>query len=211
MRRSRLSRARSRFAAGSVKASDVPIPPSLRIHQREAASRSNGPGLRAVIWTQGCSLNCPGCFNPQTHPGQSGETVPVDELAAWVVAQSPPIEGLTVSGGEPFQQAQALAELLGHVRRGSNLSTLVFTGYTQKELANFPGAADALANIDVLIAGRYIHSQRLAVGLSGSTNKIFHFLTSRYTIADLEPTPEAEIWIQPDGSVRFSGINPLKW
>lgn len=183
----------------------------MRVHQREIDSRTNGPGLRAVIWTQGCSLGCRGCFNPETHPAQAGELISVSKLSEWILAQSNSIEGLTISGGEPFQQPQALAGLLSLVRSSSGLSVLVFTGYTQRELANIPFAADALTNIDVLISGRYIDSQRVASGLSGSANKIFHFLTSRYTIADLETIPEAEIWIQPDGSVLFSGINPLKW
>ena len=183
----------------------------MRIHHRENASRANGPGQRAVIWTQGCTLACPGCFNPETHPAQTGLDVDVDELADWVLAQSAAIEGLTLSGGEPFQQPAALAALLAAVRRRSDLSILVFTGYTQKELTTIPSAALALANMDLLISGRYIASQRVATSLIGSANKTAHFLTNRYTIADLLTVPEAEIWINPDGSVTFSGIHPIQW
>ncbi len=183
----------------------------MRIHQRENASRANGPGQRAVIWTQGCTLACPGCFNPETHPNQTGQEVDVSELAEWVLAQSGALEGLTISGGEPFQQPAALAALLTAVRRQSNLSIIVFTGYTQKELLTIPSADQALANMDLLISGRYIASQRVASSLIGSANKTAHFLTNRYTIADLLTVPEAEIWINPDGSVTFSGIHPLQW
>jgi anaerobic ribonucleoside-triphosphate reductase activating protein len=189
----------------------VTIQPFLHVHHRETASRSNGPGLRAVIWTQGCSLGCPGCFNPETHPAQAGQFISIEELTAWSLAQPAPLDGLTISGGEPFQQPQALAALLSSIRNKSSLSTIVFTGYTQKELANIPFAPNALAHIDLLISGRYNQSQRIASGLIGSANKTFHFLTSRYTMADLRSVPDAEIWIKPDGSVSFSGINPLQW
>ncbi len=183
----------------------------MRIHQRENASRANGPGQRAVIWTQGCTLACPDCFNPETHLNQSGQDVDVAELVDWLLAQPAELEGLTISGGEPFQQPSALAALLTAVRSQSHLSILVFTGYTQKELLAIPSAAQTLDNIDLLISGRYIASQRVASSLIGSANKTAHFLTNRYTIADLLTVPEAEIWINPDGSVTFSGIHPLQW
>ena len=58
----------------------------LRLHQFLPASRANGPGLRAVLWVQGCSLGCPGCFNPQTHPFNEGQPVPVENLVSQIVA-----------------------------------------------------------------------------------------------------------------------------
>lgn len=183
----------------------------IRLHHFEPASRVNGPGMRAVVWVQGCALGCPGCFNPQTHPASGGERVPVETLAQQILAVSAGLEGLTLSGGEPLHQYPALTRLLEQVRARSNLSVLVFTGYDWDELQQFRGIDRFLANVDVLIAGRYDASRRVADGLIGSSNKVAHFLTARYQQADLDQVPQAEIILSPDGEIRLSGIDPMQW
>ena len=183
---------------------------TLRLHHFLPASRANGPGLRAVVWTQGCSLHCPGCFNPQTHPAEGGEVVAVDELFSRIVAL-PDIEGITLSGGEPLQQRAAVLALLRRVRGETPLSVLVFTGYRWDELRRFPEADELLSCIDVLVAGRYADGRRVAHGLLGSSNKTVHFLTPRYTRADLDAVPEAEIVLTAEGEVLASGIDPVRW
>ncbi len=170
-----------------------------------------GPEVRAVVWVQGCSLGCPGCFNPQTHPRHAGTAVQVDDLLAKLVALEEQIEGLTVSGGEPLQQMPALLELLQGLRRTTRLSALAFTGFTWAEVQRLPRSAELLANLDVLIAGRFDAAQRLAQGLIGSANKTVHFLTRRYTWKDLQLTPPAEVWIASNGEIELSGIDPLRW
>ncbi|RPJ42202.1 MAG: 4Fe-4S cluster-binding domain-containing protein, partial [Chloroflexi bacterium] len=121
------------------------------------------------------------------------------------------LEGLTISGGEPLHQRHALARLLEQVRVKTDLSILVFTGYDWSELQRLKGIDRFLVNVDVLIAGRYDYSRRVALGLIGSANKTTHFLTERYTSKDLEAVPQAEIILSPDGEVILSGIDPLKW
>src|ERR1039458_1088063 len=158
------------------------MPTSLRLHAFLPRSRANGPGTRAVMWVQGCSLGCPGCFNPQTHALSGGEIIPVEELFQRVVRLGPAIEGLTLSGGEPFQQREAIAELLARIRGETNLSVIVFTGYTWDEVSALPEAGGLLAGVDVLIAGRYLAAERVAHGLRGSANKTIHLLTPRYTL-----------------------------
>lgn len=180
----------------------------LRIHALLEHSRANGPGLRAVLWTQGCSLGCPGCFNPDTHPAQGGEWVSLEDLSERIQA-IPGIEGVTISGGEPLQQIAPLTELLRGLRRTTSLSVIVFTGFEPDELQRLSGSADLLVQVDVLIAGRYHQEQRLAHGLRGSTNKQMLFLSTRYSPADFVSLPEAEVIIGPDGLVTFSGIDPL--
>src|SRR5512142_2285205 len=91
-------------------------PVSIRVHSFLESSRSNGPGNRAVLWVQGCSLGCPGCFNPETHPTDPAELIPVDELVKRIQKLSPDLEGLTISGGEPLQQRRAVQALLEQVR-----------------------------------------------------------------------------------------------
>lgn len=188
----------------------------IRLHRLEPASRVNGPGLRTVIWVQGCALGCPGCFNPETHVMNGGEPWPVEKLVERILEikngpEGSKLEGLTLSGGEPLHQHRALARLLEQVREKTGLSILVFTGYDWDELQRLKGIDRFLANVDVLIAGRYDASRRVAQGLIGSANKVAHFLTDRYTTKDLEAVPQAEILLSPDGEIILSGIDPLKW
>jgi anaerobic ribonucleoside-triphosphate reductase activating protein len=184
---------------------------ALRLHSFLPASTANGPGVRAVVWVQGCSLGCPGCYNPDTHAFAGGELVPVDELFGRLVALGAGIEGVTVSGGEPLQQRPALLALLGRVRRETALSVLVFTGFRWEEVNRFPEAAELLGCVDVLIAGRYEQAQHLALDLRGSANKAVHFLTARYGPADLRAVPPAEVVITADGEVVATGIDPPRF
>ncbi len=186
---------------------------TVRLHRFEPASRVNGPGLRAVVWVQGCGLNCPGCFNPETHSFEKGEVLPIEILAGRIqqAQQQYSLEGLTISGGEPVLQHRALAPLLEQIRTKTNLSVLVFSGYDWEEIQGFKGIDPFLAQIDVLIAGRYDASRRVAQGLIGSSNKTAHFITNRYNQKDLDEIPQAEIILSPDGEIILSGIDPLKW
>lgn len=179
-----------------------------RVHATEPRSRANGPGARFVIWLQGCTLGCAGCFNPLTHDAAAGSARDVDELAREFVA-TPGIEGVTLSGGEPLQQPAAAAALLA-AARAAGLSTLVFSGYTLDDIRALAGGDAVLAQLDVLVDGRYLARERLATGLRGSANQRIHLLTDRYTRADVEATPVAEIRIAPDGAVISTGVDPLK-
>jgi anaerobic ribonucleoside-triphosphate reductase activating protein len=172
-------------------------------------SRANGPGVRTVLWFQGCSLGCPGCFNPGTHELRPRLEVSVTDLLDRLASVPPHIEGITVSGGEPFEQPDALLELLSGVRQRTPLSTLVFSGYTLGEITRLPLGPPILSAIDVVIAGRYVEARRLARGLRGSSNKTVHLLTDRYRMEDVESVPEAEVWIDSEGSVSLSGIAPV--
>jgi anaerobic ribonucleoside-triphosphate reductase activating protein len=183
----------------------------LNLYHFEPLSLVNGPGKRAVVWVQGCTLNCPGCFNPQTHPAAAGKNWSVDRLVKLVLEQKNQIEGITISGGEPLQQLKPLIELARQVKGRSNLSILLFSGFTWEEIHRIPQAPALLEHLDVLIAGRYVSGKRLASGLIGSSNKTIHFLTDRYNMADLAPVPGAEVILNSNGEVVLSGIDPLRW
>jgi anaerobic ribonucleoside-triphosphate reductase activating protein len=189
-----------------------------RIHAFEPKSRANGPGARFVVWFQGCTLGCPGCFNPTTHDGAGGRLIALDELVAELTRAAGAgtegrtesrIEGLSLSGGEPLQQPEAACALLD-AARVLGLTTLAFSGYTLDEIHALPGGPDVLARLDVLIDGRYVARDRLAIGLRGSANQRIQLLTSRYARADVEATPVAEIRIAPTGDVILTGVDPLK-
>jgi len=173
------------------------------VHAIEPRSRANGPGARFVVWLQGCTLGCPGCFNPATHPATGGREVDIESL------DFGDADGLSLSGGEPMQQPAAALALLVHAR-ARGLSTLMFSGYTEGEIRALPHGPDVLARLDVLIDGRYVAPDRLATGLRGSANQRIHLLTSRHTLVEVEATPVAEIRIAATGEVVLTGVDPLK-
>ncbi len=181
----------------------------LQLHAFIPQSDSNGPGCRCVIWVQGCSLNCPGCFNPETHPVDSGERVTVSYLCNRVISFGDSIEGITISGGEPLEQIDALTCFLGYIKKHSDLSILLFTGYSWDEISRMQHSDELLACVDVLIAGRYEQALRSSTGLLGSTNQTVHFLTDRYSINDLAIIPSGEVIISDDGQIMITGIDPL--
>lgn len=180
----------------------------LRLFAFLPRSRANGPGERAVVWVQGCTLKCPGCFNPGSHNAHAGEAFSVETLVAKIAAL-PGIEGVTISGGEPLQQRRPLLRLLKRVRFDLGLSTIVWTGFTWEEVGRMPDAGRLLQLADVLICGRFDQTRRIARAMRGSDNKTVHFLSGRYTLADLEAVPESEIIISPAGQITISGVGPL--
>ncbi len=176
-----------------------------RLHATASASRANGPGRRFVVWFQGCTLGCAGCFNPGTHAA-AGPLTDLDAVIAAFAAAD--VDGLTLSGGEPMQQAPAALELLLAARRRGR-STLMFSGYARDELAAHALGPAVLAHLDVLVDGRYRPDERLGHGLRGSANQTLHLLTSRHTLAEVEATPVAEVRIAADGTLELTGVAPL--
>lgn len=176
----------------------------LRVHATLRQSRANGPGTRYVIWVQGCTLGCPGCFNPATHPSAPGEEMEVEAIAREV--RGLPVDGVTVSGGEPFEQPEALLELVSAL---AGTSIIVFSGFTRAEIERMPLGPAILARLDVLVDGRYVEKRRIARGLRGSANQVVHLLSSRHRMADVEATPVGEVVIGPDGELRMSGVDPV--
>lgn len=159
-----------------------------------------------MIWFQGCSRRCPGCFNPGAGDPGRGEPVTPAELFRRVERVKEGIEGITLSGGEPLDQLPGLLRFLRLVRERSSLSVLLFTGYTLEEVESLPGGQEVLALTDVIVAGPYVHDRHLGRGLLGSANQEAELLTARYTRSDLEGVPEAEVLIDRDGAVLVTGI-----
>lgn len=155
--------------------------PEVQVAESCVGTRSLGPGLRSVVWVQGCPFRCAGCIAPDWIPERPARTVRADDLAAELLAD-PDVAGLTFSGGEPMAQAAALAKVIRCARRQRDLTLICFTGYRLAELRRQPaggGAADLLAETDVLIDGRYVASRNDGNGLRGSDNQRIHLLTGR--------------------------------
>lgn len=183
---------------------------TLRVGRLLAQSRANGPGTRAVIWLQGCTLGCPGCFNPELQDVTGGREMTVDDLMWWLDEQKDLIEGLTISGGEPLRQPAALLELLTRVRDETTLGVVLFTGLTREEVERIAQGNALIGKVDVLLSGRYKEAHRLARGLRGSANKEIHLMSMRYSQEDFEQVPIGEVIIGPEGEVTISGIDPLQ-
>ena len=181
----------------------------LSLHSILPRSRANGPGVRFVVWFQGCTRNCPGCFNPKTHTRPARENISVEALCEQILVESDFIQGVTISGGEPFEQAEGLAELVRAIRLKSDISILVFSGYTLGEIRKIPSGTSVLENIDVLIAGPYNRTQHLGHHLLGSANQQMCLLTGRYTEADIVQVPRSEVVLSVDGDIHLSGVAPI--
>ena len=141
-----------------------------------------GPGKRAAIWFQGCTRNCPGCMSPSSRPLNGGRKTIVEKVVN-AILHLENIEGITISGGEPFLQLDALYSLVKNIKNNSDLSIIVYTGYTINELRKLNDSkVDQLINgmIDILIDGEYVDELNDGVALRGSSNQIVHFLSERY-------------------------------
>lgn len=171
-------------------------------------SEVNGPGFRAVVWVQGCLRECPGCFNPASWSFELNQLVSIDSLVHKILS-NPRNQGVTFSGGEPFWQAPALADLARQVK-AAGLNVMSFTGFTLEQFRSPyapAGAQDLLAQLDLLIDGPYVES--LAVNrpdsLVSSSNQRVHVfnpdLNDRLTWA----SDQMEIHILKDGSRIVTG------
>ncbi len=140
-----------------------------------------GPGRRVALWVAGCSLGCAGCISPELRPQAGGRPLAIGAVARRLLALPESLDGLTLTGGEPFQQPAALAALLAALRRrGSHWNVLAFSGYHRREILELgPEARRLLTAVDVLVAGRFRREVPAAAPLLASGNQRIHYLTSR--------------------------------
>ncbi|GHV72627.1 anaerobic ribonucleoside-triphosphate reductase-activating protein [Bacteroidia bacterium] len=148
----------------------------LNIFDYSDGSRALGPGLRCIIWVQGCPFNCVGCTSPEGRSMKDNILIEVDKLAENII-NNKAIQGITISGGEPFRQAAQLVKLIKRINK-PELDLIIYTGYTVDKL-NWQAAKDLLALTDVLIDGQYVDELNDNKGLRGSSNQKIHFLTER--------------------------------
>jgi anaerobic ribonucleoside-triphosphate reductase activating protein len=150
---------------------------------------AEGPGRRWALWVQGCSIRCAGCCNPEMFDERRGEPVAIEALARQIsAARDRGVEGVTFLGGEPFEQAAALAVLAGHAR-SLGMTVMVFSGYALEALRARADAAELLARIDLLVDGPYDRTRpepAPPVGRRwiGSANQRMHFLSAAYAADD---------------------------
>ena len=156
----------------------------LRVAAIVDGTEAEGPGRRFAVWLQGCSIRCPGCCNPEMFDARRGEPWEPDALAARIGN----VEGITLLGGEPFEQAAGAAEL-ARAARARGLTVMIFSGYKLDELHARDGAAELLAATDLLVDGRSDHARPepappIGRRWIGSANQTMHFLTAAYAVDD---------------------------
>jgi len=177
-------------------------PETLNIATWMPCTTAEGPGVRFALWVQGCTLRCPGCCNPEMFADAPRYVMSIEEIMAMLLEarREHEIEGITVLGGEPFEQAEALARLAARAQ-AEGLSVMIFSGFTREELATRGDAAAALlSQIDILVDGRYdraLHTESRR--WIGSTNQRVHFLSERYD-------PDDPRWAAPNSiDIHFDG------
>ena len=144
----------------------------LRIAGTVQDSIVDGPGIRYVIFTQGCPHHCPGCHNPQTHDFGGGTDADAD-LILHQIFHNPLISGVTFSGGEPFAQAEALVPIAEAVK-ARQMHLMIYTGYLLEDLqkSERSGVQRLLELSDILVDGPFVLAKRnLTLSYRGSENQ----------------------------------------
>ncbi len=168
-----------------------------------------GPGRRIGIWLQGCSIRCPGCMSLDTW-APAKETEPVADVLARMSDWLPEADGVTISGGEPFDQPHALEALLYGLRTTQCGSILVYSGYPLSTLIERHPAT--LALIDVLISEPFDAACNEPALLRGSSNQRVTCLTERgaemwrTAVSSGEEAPGIDIVLGADGELWLAGI-----
>ncbi|MGI5892219.1 MAG: anaerobic ribonucleoside-triphosphate reductase activating protein [Bacillota bacterium] len=134
----------------------------------------DGPGIRMVVFCQGCPHDCPGCHNPKTHDIKAGYWEETDSIIASFLSHKH-LNGLTISGGEPFLQAEACSRIAKAVKdAGKNI--ILFTGYTWQQLQEQEkintAVKELLLNSDIVVDGPFIEQEKdLNLSFRGSKNQ----------------------------------------
>lgn len=131
----------------------------------------DGPGLRFVIWFQGCAHNCPGCHNPQTQSFKAGCEVDLEDIKKEIkkICDEGIYDGVTFSGGDPLYQIDALEELINYCK-SLNLNTWVYTGFVYEKINTI--MLNKLKNADILVDGPFeIQKKSFDCLYRGSTNQ----------------------------------------
>ena len=164
----------------------------------------DGPGLRLAVFVQGCPHHCPGCHNPETFDPRGGRRMRTEEIIQ-MLRDNPLLDGLTLSGGEPFEQPDACL-VLAQAAKEMGLGVWIYSGYTYEALKKKDNAAvqGLLALCDVLVDGPFVLAQRsLDLDFKGSANQ---------RLIDLNATREAgalRLW-EPEAGTATRRLRTLR-
>ena len=180
---------------------------NVRINRILEETISEGPGKRFCIWFQGCGLHCPDCANRELWDFEGGKEYVIEEILEKIERHATMVEGITLLGGEPFEQAQAVERIVSMSRK-CGLSVIIFSGYLYEELVKLDSlyTKKILQQTDILIDGRYEKEKHdLSRPWVGSVNQKYVFLTERYKNFSLDEN-KIEIRICRDGKIKINGM-----
>lgn len=177
---------------------------SIWVYAITYGSRVNGPGRRNILHLSGCSIRCPGCFSKHTWERKSGTEYPVTEVLRQLLLHDP--EGVSISGGEPLEQASGILQLL-QLLPDLPKGILMFTGTNTVDRLYIPEWSGIRAKLDVAIAGPYVagDSTQPVMGLVSSPNQRVFNYTDKISAAELLASPQVEIIVGADG-MRLLGF-----
>lgn len=185
---------------------------SMRI-SHEAVTTVLGPGRRYAIWVQGCGKRCPGCINPAGWDMVGGYERSVEALLATIHCTAD-LDGITISGGEPFLQFNEVKRLVERLKATTDLDVMIYTGYTVEELRARlgNGFSTFLTTVDILVDGEYVDSENTGSMYRGSDNQRILFGTEKYRayaerIARAKYRP-LSFEIGSDGAIFLIGLPP---
>jgi anaerobic ribonucleoside-triphosphate reductase activating protein len=179
----------------------------IRLAETLSSSQIYGPGNRFVIWVQGCSLECPGCWNKDFWSTELGDSIDIEILLSEIL-ETENIEGITILGGEPLEQPEVILKLIKSVKQ-NNLTVMLYTGYEENELDETQ--LECVSSSDIVIMGRYESSLRNTnLRWRGSSNQEIKMNSNRYKDIEIEEREEVEITVSKDGKISVSGY-PQRW
>lgn len=174
----------------------------LSLGHRVDRSEIYGPGVRSVFWTQGCNLGCKGCWNTKYWSKRGGIEVKISHLLEELDSIEG-IEGITLLGGEPLQQAHASLQLIKGCKE-KGLTVFLYTGYEPSEFDSTMQQCFDLS--DIAVTGRFVQEQRdTSLQWRGSRNQQVHFISDAYDESMLSEQTEVECHILPNGQIRMVG------
>jgi len=187
----------------------IPSEPTLNLAALQKNTNVVGPGLRDAVWVQGCSIRCPGCANIAYWEHKLRISMPVTRLLMHFRARIGKIDGISVLGGEPTEQAEVVGLVLAGVQ-DLGMSTVLFSGKVFEELREDPRCAVLLAHTDLLIDGPYLQEEQdLTLYWRGSRNQRLIRLSERFQNSDLNPTRENGEVLVFEQSVILHGVGTI--
>ena len=189
------------------KAEDA-IPLSLKVNRVQVPVHNLGPGRRIGIWLQGCTLACAGCVSPSLWSREGGRDVDVEAFARWIAGRSEGFDGVTISGGEPFEQYGPLMAFCAYAKLLAAVDVVVYSGLRFEEIRErFPDRA-FLRYVDHLVDGRYERGSHDEAGWRGSSNQRLFSMVDGAAVERPDGWPSGVLSVAvPDASsVYLAGI-----
>lgn len=167
-----------------------------------------GEGKRIGIWVQGCDLGCKGCINMTLWNNDNGKPINVLDTYNLIIDLCEEYDGITISGGEPFQQYEALITFIHLIKKNTSLGIYCFTGYELDEINKLYPDKLYLKYIDKLVTGRYIGEKHSDDNIKGSSNqKLYNFINEKpIEIKENRTVNKLGLYVGLDGQIQMTAI-----